>query len=231
MSQQTYFLYQSFPMECPYLDGQVWIFRGFDADALEPEQYDELLSRGFRRSGLTVYHQYCPNCSACLPLRIDVRQFALTTSQRRVLRKNQDVRYTRAPAAFAPEDFALYRRYVETRHPSDHSPNADSYREFLIDSPVTSELMRYYIADRLVGIGWIDVQPDSISSVYCAFDPDESDRSLGTFSILQQVALARSLGKAWVYLGFWVEQSRKMSYKHKFRPCQVLRNGTWQPLR
>ncbi|GAK53412.1 arginine-tRNA-protein transferase domain protein [Candidatus Moduliflexus flocculans] len=231
MSQQTFFLYQSFPMDCPYLDNQVWVFRGFDADTIEPAQYDELLSRGFRRSGTTVYHQHCPNCRACLPLRIDARRFAPTTSQRRVLRKNQDVRYTRTRAAFAGEDFALYRRYVDARHPSDHSPDADSYREFLINSPVTSELMRYYVADRLIGIGWIDMQPDSISSVYCAFDPDESDRSPGTFSILQQVALARSLGKAWVYLGFWVEQSRKMSYKNKFHPCQILRNGRWQVLR
>ncbi len=218
-------------MECPYLCGQVWIFRGFDADALEPAQYDELLSQGFRRSGTTVYHQYCPRCSACLPLRINTQLFAPSTSQRRVLRKNQDVTYTLAPAAFDPEDFALYRRYVDTRHPSHNSPDDASYQEFLIHSPVASELMRYYIADRLVGVGWIDTQPNSLSSVYFAFDPDESDRSLGTFSILQQIALARSLGKQWVYLGFWVEHSQKMSYKNKFSPCQILQNGNWQTLR
>ena len=223
-------LYQSYPMECPYLPGQIWVTQSFQTNGLSPAFFEHLLSQGFRRSGETIYRQHCPNCRACVPIRIDIRRFAPSKSQRRVLSKNHDVTVTRSLAEFEQADFDLYQRYVDTRHPSHETPDEDGYVNFLILSPVQTEIMRYYIADRLVGVAWMDAQPHSLSSVYCAFDPDFSARSLGTFSILRQIRLGQELGKEWVYLGFWVEQSRKMSYKSRFSASQILENQAWRPL-
>jgi leucyl-tRNA---protein transferase len=223
-------LYRNPPERCPYLPGCKWLTHAFFAPHFVPALYEQLISEGFRRSGYLFYQNHCPDCTECLPIRVDVNRFMATTSQRRVLRKNRDVRIERRRTAFHAEEFRLYRNYCAHRHPSEHLPDEEGYANFLIETPFPNEMMRYLLGDRLVGIGWIDVLPHSLSSVYCAFDPAEAARSLGTYSILQQIALCRELGKTWLQLGFWVQPSQKMSYKSRFRPCQVLQDGIWQEL-
>jgi arginine-tRNA-protein transferase len=125
------------------------------------------------------------------------------------------------------EVIELYQRYHAERHgPSGLS--GDSFRMFLGSSPIRSELVRYRVEDRLVGLGWIDILPEGLSTVYFAFDPEESQRSLGTFSIMTEIKIAASLGKQWYYLGFYVPGSPKMDYKANFRPHQLLIDGRWQ---
>lgn len=215
---------------CPYLPDSTCVTHFFWADTFPPGRYETLLSSGFRRSGRVFYQHGCPVCQACIPLRVDVRRFTLSPSQRRVLRKNRDVTIQRAPNAFRPEDFHLYRTYCEQRHSSSPVPTQDSYSDFLMASPIPTDIMRYYVQDRFVGLAWIDILPHSLSSVYCSFDPADSARSLGTFSVLQQVALCAALGKEWLYLGFWIEARSNMAYKSRFKPCQVLIDGAWREL-
>ena len=216
--------------ECPYFPGRERVTYFFAAPTLPPLPYETLISSGFRRSGYTFYQHHCPACQDCLPIRVDIRRLTLSTSQRRVLRKNRDVTILRHPNAFKPEDFLLYRAYCAQRHPSSPVPDEESYRDFLIASPLTTEIMRYYVQDRLVGLGWIDLLPHSLSSVYFSFDPEYSSRSLGTFSVLQQAALCARLGKEWLHLGFWVKERQNMAYKSRFKPCQILIDGTWREL-
>jgi arginine-tRNA-protein transferase len=228
--KQEFLLFQSAGEKCPYVPGRVWVTHVFQTNRIAPAFYESLISQGFRRSGTLFYQNHCPECKACLPIRVDVRDFRPSRSQRRVLKKNRDVRFTLAPAVFDDTGFQLYRSYCEQRHPTSPAPNREDYRRFLIVSPVPTKMMRYYLHDQLIGIGWIDVLPHSLSSVYFSFDVDYSSRSLGIFSILRQIELCRALGKSWLQLGFWVETCQKMSYKNRFTPCHVLRDGKWQYL-
>jgi arginine-tRNA-protein transferase len=121
----------------------------------------------------------------------------------------------------------LYRRYVQERHDRNDPVEPEQFRRFLVDSPVDGVTMRYEVSGRLVGVGWVDVLEDGLSSVYFAFDPDESPRSLGTFSIMEEIRYARTLGKHWLYLGFYVPGSPKMAYKGAFRPREFAVDGAW----
>ena len=43
--------------------------------------------------------------------------------------------------------------------------------------------------------------------------------------------LCRRLKLPYLYLGYWIGQSRKMAYKINFQPMEGLVNGQWQRLR
>jgi arginine-tRNA-protein transferase len=79
---------------------------------------------------------------------------------------------------------------------------------------------------RMISI--LDQLQDGLSSVYTFFDPDVEGASFGTYNILWQIELCRKLGLPYLYLGYWIAQSRKMSYKIQFQPMQGLIDGRWQ---
>ena len=212
---------------CPYLDGGEWIAYCLYTRNTAPAIYESLINSGFRRNGFSIYKNICPNCDACLPVKVDAANFKPSKSQRRVLKKNRDVIVRRHPTCFDAEGFLLYRKYCHLRH--GHIPREEEYSAFLIESPVPGEMMRYYLGRRLVGVGWIDVLPDSLSSVYFAYDPDFSARSLGVFSVMKEIELCAATGKSWLQLGFWVGRNRKMSYKNRYRPCYLLVDNKWRP--
>jgi len=89
-------------------------------------------------------------------------------------------------------------------------------------------MMRYSVKGKLVGVSWLDYLPNSLSSVYFAFEPEEAKRSLGTFSVLKEIEIARMSGREFYYLGFYVPGSPKMSYKGRFKPHELLLDGQWR---
>ena len=226
--KHQFFLFQSAGEPCPYLPNREWATHVFQTQSIAAGVYESILNQGFRRSGTLFYQNHCPGCRECHPIRVDVQNFIPSRSQRRVLKKNQDVVVRITPDTFQDEDFQLYRTYCATRHPSHSVPTKDDYVRFLIESPVPTNIMRYFIDEQQVGMGWIDMLSHSLSSVYFSFDPNYSSRSLGTFSILQQIELCRLLGKPWLQLGFWVNGCQKMTYKNKFHPCHILVNEKWR---
>jgi arginine-tRNA-protein transferase len=225
--EHQFMLFQSAGERCPYLEGKEWVTHVFQTQSIAASVYESLINQGFRRSGTLFYQNHCPGCRACYPIRVDVQNFAPSRSQRRVLKRNQDVAIHITPNMFHAEDFHLYRTYCAQRHPTHSIPTKEDYVRFLINSPVPTQVMRYSVDEHLVGLGWIDILPHSLSSVYFSFDPAYSSRSLGTFSILQQIELCRLLGKQWLQLGFWVQHCQKMAYKNRFRPCHILVNEKW----
>jgi arginine-tRNA-protein transferase len=109
------------------------------------------------------------------------------------------------------------------------SMNHDEFISMIENSPIESVLLDYRTADgRLIGTVLTDVQNDGLSAVYSFFDPDESKRSLGTYMIMDMIDFAKELGLAWLYLGYYVEDSSKMYYKARFQPASVFIDGQWQ---
>ena len=222
-------LYQGSNGNCPYLADREWQTYAFETPSIEGKLYEQLMDNGFRRSGCMFYKNCCTGCNACIPIRTEVDHFRLSGSQKRILKKNKDITTDVTPATFDTKTFELYKKFSLNRFQT--KVDEASYRQFLLKSPLETLMMRYYLGNELVGVGWIDILESVISSVYFAFDPDLSKRSLGTFSILKEIELAKELGKKFLYLGFYVKGCQAMSYKINFIPTTGLVDDRWQPLK
>ena len=207
---------------CPYLPGRMSRAEAYRIDRLEPEAYERLLSRNFRRSGQVVYRPKCRGCHECRQLRVPVETFAPTRSLRRVLRQNDDVRMTVAPPVPSQQKFDLFRAYLESQHDDTMARTYEAFAEFLYATPTLTLEFQYLLGDRLVGVSIADVVPNGLSSVYMYFEPAERHRSLGSLSVLREIEHCRTNGLSYYYLGFHVAQSKTMAYKARFGPHEIL---------
>jgi leucyl-tRNA---protein transferase len=219
------------PHPCSYLDDHfarmVFIdpIRMIDVTTLS-----ELSRQGFRRSGDFIYKPECQHCRQCLSSRIPIERFIPNSKQRNILNRNKDLRMIIRPTSQASEvHYQLYARYIEARHADGdmYPPTRDQFDKFLVTGGIDSFFVEFWLDDRLMLVATCDPLDDGISAVYTFYDPDESRRSLGTFSILKQIELSRVHHLSYVYLGYWVPQSEKMRYKSHFRPLEFLLNGEW----
>jgi arginine-tRNA-protein transferase len=200
----------------------------------EAEALHERLSRaGFRRSHNIAYAPVCPGCQACVPIRVVSEDFTPDRTQRRILRANADLTVSEMPARATAEQFTLFQRYQKNRHADGDMAAMGyyDYRAMIEDTPISTGILEFRDAqDRLLGACLTDWLADGLSAVYSFFDTDEDKRSLGTFAVLWLIGRARSLGLPYVYLGYWVPESRKMAYKARFRPSEILMSGAWHRL-
>lgn len=227
-------IFLSMPHPCSYLPGKTATTLFIDPRyPLDTEKYSRFTQLGFRRSGDLIYRPHCRDCNACVPVRIPVRRFVPSRSQRRTWQRNADVRVAAHAPAFNPRHFDLYLRYQSLRHPGGGMDDNDpqKYVNFLVSRQVRTTFYEMSAAGRLLGVAVVDHLHDGLSAVYTFFEPDEHARSLGTYAILWQVEQARAAGLPWVYLGYWIAESRKMSYKSKFRPLELYRHGQWSEMR
>lgn len=223
--------YATPPHQCSYLDDReaITLF----ADPRYPKNnalYAVLSARGFRRSGEHLYQPHCPDCSACVPIRVPVAEFRPRRQQRRTWQQNRDLQVRVRPARYKREHFDLYRRYIAARHAGGgmDDPTPDSYMNFLTASWADTIFMEYRLDGALLAVSVSDRLPDALSAVYTFFDPDSSQRSLGRYAILQQIHMAHDTGRQWLYLGYWIAACRKMSYKTEYQPLEYLRRGEWR---
>ncbi len=219
------------PHECGYLPGREAVSLVVEpGTGVERPLYSRLVLRGFRRSGNLVYRPHCNACSACVSLRVNAPAFRPSRSQRRLWRRNEDLRCEwRAPVC-DEEHFQLYARYLAGRHAGGgmDSPTPESYRNFLFATGLETVFLDCRLAGRLVCVAVVDVLDDGLSAVYTFFDPDLAQRGLGIYAIMQGIAEARARGLEWMYLGYWIDACRRMNYKNRFRPYQLYRNGAWR---
>ncbi len=194
--------------------------------------YSELVQRGFRRSGTFTYRPRCDACHACVPVRIDVGSFAPNRTQRRALKQHQNLEVTAQALEDRDEYFDLYQRYQAARHRDGEMDNdsREQYRNFLLQSHVDSMLVEFREAGMLRMVSLIDVLRDGLSSVYTFYEPNMEGASYGTYNVMWQVDLCRKLHLPYLYLGYWIKESRKMAYKANFKPLQGLLQGVWQNL-
>ncbi len=218
---------------CPYFkDDRISSIEYLIPSEEETGNYHLYLSKGYRRLGRIFYRNVCDKCEECKPLRIDTDKFNPGRSQIRTLKKNEDIRAEISDTSnLTTEKIMLYHKYVNSKHPENKEDNlGDSVNILMAIHHGYGSIMEmeYYLEDKLVGVGIVDEGWDSLSSNYFYYDTDYLNRRLGIFSILKEIELARKLGKKYYYLGFYIEENPKMSYKKYFRPNQVLENGEWR---
>lgn len=226
-----FYLTASYP--CSYLpDLQARSQVATPAIIVGTQVYSELVQHGFRRSGTYTYRPHCDNCSACVPLRVLAKEFSANRSQRRAWKQHAGLDVSILPLQDNSEHYELYQRYQSTRHKDGGMDNDDreSYQNFLLQSHVDSLLVEFREEGVLRMVSLIDLLGDGLSSVYTFYEPDLPRARFGVYNVLWQIELCRKLDLDFVYLGYWIEKSRKMSYKTDYQPAQGLINGTWQTI-
>lgn len=222
---------------CPYLPGRTErkVFtelRGPDATEM-----NEALTRiGFRRSQNVVYRPSCDGCTACVSVRVVASDFTLSTSQKRLIKRNADIEVRVCQPWTTQEQFDLLRRYLSARHPVGGMSNMDGfdYTDMVEQTPVDTLLLEYRepgigdVPGKLLAAALTDRHSDGLSMVYSFYDPDSDRSGLGNFVILDHIARARAASLPYVYLGYWIEGCDQMSYKTRFKPVERLTAHGWR---
>lgn len=224
--------YRTGPMPCPYIGGKVERNLFTELNGAQAQRlHDQLAQAGFRRSHHIVYRPACPGCNGCVPVRIPVKTFRMTRSQRRVWNKNADLTVSTTIARASEEHYELFTRYQNARHSGGEmaTMSFSDFRAMIEDSVVQTELVTIRDSGgRLVGACLTDILSHGYSAVYSYFDPEEDQRSLGTFCVLRLLERARQRDLDHLYLGYWIAECAKMTYKSRFRPVEHLGHSGWK---
>jgi arginine-tRNA-protein transferase len=233
--------YITAPQPCPYLPGRLErkLFTHLTRDK-PPAIVDDLLTGGYRRSQNIAYIPYCDGCNACVSVRTLVGEFQPGRSFERVVARNRDLVAARVSPQPTGEQFRLFRTYIDARHNDGGMADMSiiDFSMMIQDSPLKTFLTEYRLKPEdaldqdprswpLVATALCDRLSDGVSMVYSFYDPALADRSLGTFMILEHIDFTRRLGLPYLYLGYWISGSKKMSYKARFGPQEKLGPQGW----
>ena len=225
-------LYISKAQPCNYLKGNQ-SSNLFTDPSIEPnkENYNFLIENGFRRSGNNIYRPHCEACKKCISTRVDCMQFSLKKTQKRCFKNNQDLTIIIKPSSYEEEHFQLYNQYLNHRHSNSGMDNAteSDYKNFLITSWSNTLFVEFRLNDKLLAVAVTDIVNNGLSAVYTFFSSEAqySKRSLGVNAILWQIEECKKRKLDWLYLGYWIAENQKMSYKNNYQPAQYFINDQW----
>jgi leucyl-tRNA---protein transferase len=218
---------------CPYLEDQKYRYRYFFADQLNEDELDYFLATGHRKFGQFFFIPACGVCQRCIPLRVKANDFSPSKSQRRVINKNRNTNVSIHTLNYDEEIYELYVLHSQAKFDTVKHPVASSEEfklsHFTKSSP--SFLTKYYVENKLVAVGFVDVSTHGLSSVYFIYHPDWEFLSLGTFGALKEIDLCREMQKDYYYLGYFIKENLSMSYKAKFKPYQLYQNQKWHDVK
>lgn len=200
---------------------------------LNPALYGQLSRLGFRRSGDYLYRPHCDGCQACIPARVRAADFQPRRRHRRLMVRNADLYVTEEPARYTREIYRLYARYIDVRHGDGDMfpPSEEQFTSFLTCDWADTRFHCFRSpAGELLAVAVTDHLDDGLSAVYTFFDPDQDQRGLGVNALLWQIHACQRLGLPYLYLGYWIRQCQKMSYKSQYRPLELFRQGHWRDL-
>jgi arginine-tRNA-protein transferase len=233
--------YLTSPSACPYLPDREERKVFTHIVGRRGRELNEILTQGgFRRSQTIAYRPACDSCRACVSVRVLVNEFEPSGNMRRVLKENTDLIGSAMPNRPTSEQYSLFRRYLDARHTDGGMADMTvlDYSMMIEDSHVDTRVIEYRrrgidsgITGRgdgdLIAVCLTDEMRDGLSMVYSFYDPDAQSRSLGTFMILDHIRRAKAMGLPYLYLGYWVEGSKKMGYKARFTPQERLLAQGW----
>ena len=213
--------------ECAYIEGRSVRMSYKHIEQATQSYNTALINRGWRRFGCYYFHPICNGCNECKSVRIDVNNFKLRKSQKKAIKRNRETEIIIQKPTISQAHIDLYNRYHAFKHKQDNWSHRNisprEYRENFVEGAHDFGKEVLYIKDgKLICVDLIDILDDGISSIYCYYDPDYLNLSLGTYSLLYQVELAKVLELPWIYLGYWVDGCKAFSYKPKFQPQEIL---------
>lgn len=230
LNQDDFYLFRTEESPCPYLKEENWIQDFFYAAKLSAAELDNLLAEGWRKFGHIIFRPNCPVCQKCLPLRLETKIFKMSKSQRKLLNKNntKNITIKYSPPRFREELFDIYTEHSKARF-KETDNSISHFKETFFTETAPSIQCEYYVDNKLAALGFLDKGELSLSSVYFCFLPQYSRLSLGTFSALKEIELARELELPYYYLGYWIRENHSMAYKSRFKPFQLRdwKTGKW----
>lgn len=215
--------------ECSYFDNEISDIRYRYMFNCSTEQYQQMLERGWRRFGKMHFVPECKDCTKCISMRIDVKNYKFSKSEKRVIAKNKDTKLYIRPPSMTVEHLDLYNKYHEFMNQKKDWPfnkiEPNEYAKSYVEgkSSYAKEFL-YMKDDKLIGVALVDILPKSISAIYCYYDHDYADLSIGKFSILAQIKIAKEMNIPYIYLGYWIKDHFSMGYKEAYQPFEVLKN-------
>lgn len=215
--------------DCSYFDNEISDIRYRYMHSCSSEEYQKMLERGWRRFGKMHFVPECENCTKCISMRIDVKNYKFSRSEKRVLAKNKNTKlYIQAPS-LTLDHLKLYDKYHEKMSHKKgwkHTPiePIEYSRSYCEGKSSYAKEFLYMIDDKLVAVALTDVLPKTLSSIYCFYDHDYEDLSLGKYSILAQIKVAKELNIDYIYLGYWIKDHASMGYKLSYAPFEVMKN-------
>lgn len=224
-------LFVTAQLPCSYLDKQnsqsAFVHPSF---SLNTAIYSQLIEQGFRRSGSEVYTPHCPSCSECIPTRLIANQFIPSRNQKRCIKKNIHTSVIVKPDKFDQTHYDMYMRYQQGRHQEGSMANStkEDYMNFLASPWCNTLFVEFSIDGECAAVAIVDLLDNALSAVYTFFEPKFSQYSLGTYAVLWQIEHAKQMNLEFVYLGFWIKNCQKMSYKTQYQPIQGFVENEWK---
>ena len=224
---QIQYSFLSPPGRCGYLPEQTWSLRYEVVSSLNAAEFGGLLQAGWRRFGLALFRPECTACRRCQSIRVPIETFAPDRSQKRAWKANVNVvSLTIGEPEVTEAKLELHDKFhayqADAKGWPEHGPQSSgTYADSFVNNPFPTEEWCYWLGDKLVGVGYVDPVPVGLSAIYFFYDPDERERSLGTFNVLNVLAEAKKRGLPHVYLGYYVEGCASLEYKARFKPNEI----------
>jgi len=217
---------------CSYIDNKKQLTHYKIIQNCSTKHCEELIERGWRRFGSMFFRPICPDCNKCESFKIDVKNYIFSKSQRRVLRKNSETKIIIQKPQFTQSHLDLFEKFhsfKKVKRDWNHEKTSPQhyYASFVHGHEDFGYEILYFIDDTLVGIDLVDILPNGISSIYFYYDPDFSSYSLGTYSMLNQIKIAKENSMEWIYMGYYVQGCQSLEYKSRFKPYKILDGRPW----